>query len=346
MTGTDSSVSDEPQDDASTPDVQEDQNVSISDDTNEHIDAESDMSDPAVEQADEPIEQPAAQPTSLATKRRGQFMDMKHPSADMKSATSAQSESLPSRVGVTLSPLSARQSSDDSLSASPSEVADDAEPTSLESSEDIDTQLDSISNDSRDRTSEYGDDLLDDDDAPTSPFLPDAKVDKRPLGSTSTADDTMSEIQADNERPLEVTAPATVSTQLPKELDSSVLEVEADTTAEEQASQDHDNDYSDDNETTAQPDTDGGLEHGESDDEKKSDGFAAPTSIPPQYSVKEDKVDEAEPQTSLYDDAADHPALVESKKSSHWIIAIVIFLMLLLGAAGGAALYLYQTGTL
>ncbi|HTK39519.1 MAG TPA: hypothetical protein VL362_01505 [Patescibacteria group bacterium] len=282
--------------------------------------------------------------TPLATKRRGQFMDMKHPSADMKTGSVA--SATPSRQGVTLAPLS-------QLAVTPSESTDSFEQASV-SNEAVDvSHLDGVDTTMPESAPEQTEDdtnVLDDNEsAPTSPFLPDAKVEKRPLGAPFGLEDT-----AEESEDVSASAPDTASDSttsdastnqaaLPQELHPSVLEVEADTTADtqDQAAS-----------TPAATDTEStkAVEATPAVEDKtpvSSSAHTGPTSIPPQYTTKKqsDDSDDA-PQTSLYDNAVEHPALSEHKKPSHWLVAIIVIIMLLLGAAGGAVLYLYQTGAL
>lgn len=309
--------------------------------------------------SNEPSEDSSAMTQPLANKRRGQFMDMKHPSADMKTST-APAPITPSRVGVTLSPLSSdvkpdieKASDADSPNTkqdAPTDTSEDADL--IHSNEVSDTASDQTEHATADEPTPATDVATEDTEPmTTSPFLPDAKVEKRPLGTPIHDDEQVNdELDADksseNEQDAadqtdEAIEPAQTPSSLPKELHSSVLEVEADTTVDEaptQATED-----SDEKEQTRNIVADTASEVAP----HESKEFAGPSSIPPQYNVKDDQSDsdENEPQTSMYDSAADHPALAEHKKSSHWVVAIVIFLMLLLGAAGGAGLYLYQTGS-
>lgn len=106
------------------------------------------------------VDDSSASLASPATKRSGRFMDVMHPSSDMRTAA----VSAPSREGVALSPLSTE--------------ADQTPPT-IEMIDEVDTS-DSLAQafDSLDATMPL-----------QSPFLPDAQVDKRPLGGTPPAAD-------------------------------------------------------------------------------------------------------------------------------------------------------------
>lgn len=308
-------------------------------------------------------------PAPLATKRRGQFMDMKHSSADMRTAPTPMAAKPMSRVGTTLAPISSVVTHEEAPTEEPvaapkhSITEEDAkkEATPLLDAPD---PVDAIT-----ATSEVNDDDTDgelpplekEDTAPVSPFLPDAKVEKRPLGTPEpVVAESSDDEQSSNDAPAPVgatmthgvaleapasaepIAPATIRTTLPKELHSSVLEVEADTTAAGESE--------DDAETAAEstPETKDVVASVDSaTPEAKTDATvsAAAASIPPQYTAKK-PAEDAEPQASMYDNAVDHPALAQPKKTSHWAVVIIIIILVLLGALGGAALYLYQTGAL
>lgn len=308
-------------------------------------------------------------PAPLATKRRGQFMDMKHSSADMRTAPTPMAAKPMSRVGTTLAPISSVATPEEVPTEEPiaaakySSAEEDAEKEEMPLL-DAPDPVDAIT-----ATSEVNDDDTDgelptlekEDAAPVSPFLPNAKVEKRPLGSPEPAVvESSDDEQPSNDAPAPVgatmthgvaletpasaepIAPATIRTTLPKELHSSVLEVEADTTAAGE---------SEDNAETpveSTPETKDAVAPGDSaTPEAKTDAAvpAAAASIPPQYTAKK-PVEDAEPQASMYDNAVDHPALAQPKKISHWAVVIIIIILVLLGALGGAALYLYQTGAL
>ncbi|NCU39046.1 hypothetical protein EOL96_08495, partial [Candidatus Saccharibacteria bacterium] len=202
-------------------------------------------------------EESTAPRPSLANKRRGQFMDMKHASADMRAVPTAVKPM--SRIGASLAPISSITKSDDDTEQKEST---ESRPTFTESPRDNHSDSSQPQEDDTlllPASYEYENDVEkasgvrdEDDDKPTSPFLSDAKVEKRPLGApsplindnetvdSSNQDDQDADAPAE-ERPLthgtelsvssESIAPAASPSKLPKELHSSVLEVEADTTA-------------------------------------------------------------------------------------------------------------------
>lgn len=133
-------------------------------------------------------EAPAPATPALAVKRRGQFMDMIHPSSDMKSAP------RPVRregIGIAPAPVAAPVPE---VSAPTAEVIDDTAPAPL-----------------------------------TSPFLPGARPEKRPLGGPAPVDVPAVENAADTtvEDQVPATAAVDVSQVLPEELGNDILAVEA-----------------------------------------------------------------------------------------------------------------------
>jgi hypothetical protein len=326
-------------------------------------------------------EESTAPRPSLANKRRGQFMDMKHASADMRAVPAAAKPM--SRIGASLRPISSTagpegeqekkelttpQAPVDNVASD--ELAGDLESTA--SAADTSDTLLLLTGDDNDISTENDSEVRDEDnDTPTSPFLSGTKVEKRPLGMptpVTNEDESIDSATQDNPdtdassqgRPLthgtelsvssESIAPAASPTKLPEELHSSVLEVEADTTAVDDKSgvEESQNQADGEQEFDTPPKTAEIKDSEASDDTEQSAEKHAPTSIPPQYKAK--KADDAamaqEPQVSMYDTAVDHPTLAQPKKTSHWAIVIVIIILVLLGALAGAALYLYQTGTL
>jgi hypothetical protein len=142
---------------------------------------------------EEQVPQPAVPAPSLAVKRRGQFMDMIHPSSDMKQTSRAVR-----REGVVIAaPAEARP-----YAADPT-----AEATVVDSSKETiaDTPTGSMV------------------EPLSSPFLSDAKPEKRPLGGIPTPTEPVAETEA-----VEDQVPATPDTQvLPEELTGDILAVEA-----------------------------------------------------------------------------------------------------------------------
>lgn len=140
---------------------------------------------------------------SLAVKRRGQFMDMIHPSSNMKTAPRA-----PKREGITIAPASAPAPEPAVATTPPEDI-----PAPIE-----------------EPTPPVADDIA----APAplvSPFLPDAKPEKRPLGSplVSQPIDQPPEAVADtDDTDIDKQIPLEVNQQiLPEELQTDILAVES-----------------------------------------------------------------------------------------------------------------------
>ena len=177
----------------------------------------------------------------LATKRRGQFMDMKHSSAAMKPVNPQNSGAGLPRRGINLSPLSKKSSLDsqtesvapeptvEKVSMSSSDLDDLNRTIDQNLSPDHEPAVVAKSDDSQTSSSKQYDVEI------GSPFLADAKVQKRPLGltrsqnqdvtnqsdsqSTTNSEDNTDEIESE---------PGASS--LPQELHDQVMQIESDTT--------------------------------------------------------------------------------------------------------------------
>jgi cobalamin biosynthesis Mg chelatase CobN len=185
----------------------------------------------------------------------------------------------------------------------------------------------------------------------TSPFLPDAKVEKRPLGGNTleetedtgelsrapaaieedvkkTVDDPNNQLPAD---------PSEVNVELPEELHADLMAVEADTThaevkraheAEPEAIVPQEKEEST-TPTEAKP---------EVKPVEESPVAAGPTSIPQQY--REEPSTGDHDNGSIYDTDTYHQPLAHPvQKKSGWMWVVGIVGILLLGAAAGATLY-------
>lgn len=175
----------------------------------------------------------------LATKRRGQFMDVIRPS----SSTAAKPTNLGRHQGVTLAPV-----------ASTSAVETPATPDTSESTVE-DTTVTNVATESK---SEWPDpiDLAGEDkestgpsdtsaaessteaaDAPLeSPFLPDAKPEKRPLGGLQPDTDAVAPLVDESEKSAsdstsEQVTPPTPAMPLPEELHTNLVAIESESTA-------------------------------------------------------------------------------------------------------------------
>jgi hypothetical protein len=305
--------------------------------------------------------------TSLPSRRGGRFMDVVHPSSDMKKSEPAR----PSRQGITIAP---RPTFDAAKTAAPTstEKATDGEekekliqatsapvpealiedhvsaqsdwPDPLDVAgyqHDHDTSSENAAPDAKTPEAHESPSLLTQKpaDVPlTSPFLPDAKVEKRPLGGAdlpevsepeepdriSVGNAGMSKTKDDPNDQLPA-LPKDVEPVLPEELHSDLVEVESDTT------------------TSGIPKTEGMTPTGLPpeppivDEKPVSTG---PTSIPQQY--QEEPTSGDKDSGAIYDTNTYHQPLAHpGKKKSGWLWVVWIVIILLIGAGAGAALYFF-----
>lgn len=304
--------------------------------------------------------------TSPAARRSGRFMDVVDPSSDMKTATMLDRMS---RVGTTVTAPIVEPSTSEEETSSISETSVVGEPA-LSSDNDMSapsswpdpidfnaTKEVPMANDEEltpdevtaepltpvEGSSEDSEAVSDSDDLATplqSPFLSDAKVEKRPLGAFAQTSDDMSADTA-REQPesvepvrdgvdtatsvepdpqvVEATPPAV----LPDELQGDIVAIEADTTPSnvvpESAAVASPTPYS----QPVVPVTNTG-----------------PTSIKQQYTE--------EPSTTPSEHAAiyDSPAYTQplahpAKKKSGWLVVLLVVILVIIGAGGGAALYFF-----
>jgi hypothetical protein len=340
-----------------------------------------------------PVSTPApARSPSLATRRGGRFMDVVHPSSDMKGPTKPV---LPaSRQGVTIEPadkLLPEQSDDQSdvsnrqitpeyadqtQSASPKESVEVNSATSSPSEHDspkndwpdpldmsgyaaesnTNTTTEAVEEvvvtaETHDVSSVEDDDALftvdnleDEDMQPlNSPFIADAKVEKRPLGGAPAeeldhapvlgvlAEDATSVTDPADQLPA---TPHEVEPQLPPELQSDLMAIETDgsTSATDVATP----------EVNTAPVAvvveEAPVPVIESKASVEPVVSTGPTSIPQQYHEEPSTSDE--PNGSIYDTASYHQPLAHpAKTKSGWLWVIWILLLLIVGGGGAVALY-------
>lgn len=281
---------------------------------------------------DAPVPSSVGTTQPLAARRSaGRFMDVVHPSSDMRVTVPPRETS---RVGATIAAPAA-------VAAMPTPTAPTTMPDPLDfggssAPADDGTDIAQIADD-------INKSLAGDTQAPLeSPFLSDAKVEKRPLGafSASSASAAMaSELAGDTElaekpaeevpavdekvdekKDEEAESPAATDTPLPAELQDDLLSIEA-------------------SEETAAP--------------KPVEPFAAgaaaatasetpigPTSITQQYTESASTGDQ--PAGNVFDtEAYKKPLAHPKKKKSGWLLVLWILLLLVVGAGAGAAVYFY-----
>lgn len=249
-----------------------------------------------------PAPAPAAA-TATPSKRSGRFMDVVHPSSDMKSAEMSK-------------PAAAKVSHEAATIETTSKVETPAIadiPDSTEGNLPDDTEP----------VIELSDDVVEA-EPQSSPFLPDAKVEKRPLGGTGEIkideldelepdhkkDDEFSKMDAMNEPARSLTE---VTEHIPEEFEDELIAVEKGSTDEETAK----------------------------DETKKSDSHGGSTSIPKQYKEKESTGDHTN--GSIYDTKHYHkPVAQAEEKSSGWLWFIVVLILIIIGGGLGAAVYFFD----
>jgi len=277
----------------------------------------------------EPTPGPAA--PSLAVRRRsGRFMDVVHPSSDMRSSSNG--SSVPAR------PVVEESRSDVAEVEEPT-----AEPVPAPSAFQWPDPLDLV--ESKEETEEVietpeeeasVEDTTDDASQPLeSPFLMGAKVEKRPLGGTPPLD-----YNGPFGQPVDASVEENSSTELIEDEsdDSDIEKLEAELTGEVE-------EKAEEVETTEPTPVEETTERVE---ESKTEEVAAtpvqqtegPTSITQQY--KEQSSEEAQPSGAIYDTEAYHQPLAHPvKKKSGILVVVWILALILVGGGIGAAVYFY-----
>ncbi|HEX7483908.1 MAG TPA: hypothetical protein VF281_02020 [Candidatus Saccharimonadales bacterium] len=327
-----------------------------------------------------------AAPAPLATRRSGRFMDVVHPSSDMKNVP----KPTASRQGATIEPAAKNfepttapvkevediptpdHSETESVSVvdnqSPSHQQNEwpdplemsgyqpeADTTSeSEKTEQVATMPTEESDDEDDTVFSL-DDLEDTTPEPlTSPFITDAKVEKRPLGgptsdvvpepvvSTAAAenDDTITNDDPNDQLPATA---ADVAPILPPELqkDLMAIETDGDTSAHE----------AEPTPEVTPTESESKAEVSAPEEEKKQPEVekpaseipvpTGPTSIPQQY--KEEPSTSDQTNGGIYDTNNYHQPLAHPvKKKSGWLWIVWIVLLLIIGGGGAAVLYLFH----
>jgi hypothetical protein len=322
-----------------------------------------------------------------AARRGGRFMDVVHPSADMKKPDSPRPVS---RSAATIEPLNAsaqkiadvvpqKKEAEEKVApvTAPVEMpTPEPEKTVIPEPAAVPSEEPKISEEPSESSSSTSDwpDPLDvavpeeakkeevtspevvveetpDTLAPlTSPFLPDAKVEKRPLGGIAPEEDDLP-VEEPSPAPAAETDevkktvndpndqlpadPTEVEAHLPEELRGDVMAIEADTTHADmkQVAEKMPEIVPSAAKPVAAP-----TAVKPADEEPATSG---PTSIPQQYR-EEPSTGDAD-SGSIYDTDSYHQPLAHpAKKKSEWMWVIWIVAVLLLGAAAGAAIFLLK----
>ncbi len=289
----------------------------------------------------------------LAVKRRGQFMDVFHPSSDMKSSAA------PKREGVTLQPTSPFVSSEPAVApdqepmsnepttpsvvdivTSPSAEADKTEssqtdepdehswPDPIDLANESEATHDSLKKDANESTTKDADAVPEDvvkevaapevEQSSSSPFITDAKVEKRPLGTAASFPESVATPDVSQPAPEPV-----ASTPLPEELTTDVMALESSST-------------SSDVETAPEK-----TPLGEKEVQPEQKHSTVPGSIPQQYTEQASTNNVSN--TAIYDTSTHQPLENGLKKSSPMKWVILALVLLIVGALAGAAYFYFKT---
>jgi hypothetical protein len=257
---------------------------------------------PTLNPADQLHAAPVAPP--LAQRRSsGRFMDVVHPSSDMRT-----------------SPVPPRPTVHTEMTITPPSSATLAPEPAMEPKEPVVVSPDLI-----DVPTPLTEEV---EDAPSpleSPFLSDAKVEKRPLGAFST------------ETPTPVPVPVTPQPEAPK---PEIVEEAADKT-----------DHPMEKDTPLPAELQDNLLSIEANEDTASKKDATPdpiptiafptaaTSIPTQYAEQPSTGDQ--PTGAVFNTEAYKKPMAHPKKKSGWLVVLWIFLLLIVGAGVGAAIYFF-----
>lgn len=299
---------------------------------------------------------PTASSTPPAARRGGRFMDVVHPSSDMKPETGR--PAAVSRQGVTIAPSTSTTVPEEPIGvpeAQPPKVVEQAplpaaEPTHMASEwpdpldvagfkhepevkPKVETEQPKPDNVSKDEEV-----------APlTSPFLPDTKVEKRPLGGPVIVGDSIEpmgspglgkqDLSVDDPSDQLPAAPDKVAVQMPEELQENLVAIESGAASKELPTDISSAD------TKPEPAEEPAPAPTPAPQQKEENSPpVGPVSIPQQYR-EEPNTGEAE-NGSIYDTDTYHQPLAHpGKKKSGWLWVVWIILILLVGAGAGAALY-------
>ncbi|MEO5948861.1 MAG: hypothetical protein ABIP74_00475 [Candidatus Saccharimonas sp.] len=279
---------------------------------------------------------------SPAVRRRGQFMDVMHPSANMR-PTSAPIKGH----GLTIVPptMAAATTPDMELVSPPADTPLESiapleiVPTPL--SEDVTQEnSDDTSSPTESESSNALNELVISEDTLSSPFLPDAKVEKRPLGSSAplvdqeasavdsdsipSVENSTEQTVAEPEKAEEVrTEVPLVSAPLPDELKEDVVAVEANEVVHGEAST-SDVSTQEVPSATAVPTAGGNIV--QQYEEQPSTG---------------DLTNGAIFDTSTYHQALDTQPAKKKSRALMWVLWIVV--LLIVGATAGAAWFYFTT---
>ena len=296
--------------------------------------------------------QPAIKP------RRGRFMDMINPSSPEKAEETLMSPSQrASRQARMLKPRSGTLIADIVKKSNHPKDKPSAESTAADqstSSSDMPDPLDMTTHEhtltptvstltSKDSATATSSDNAGSTGNNFSAFLPNAKVEKRPLGQPASLAESPDVSEPEKPIEAEVRSPETADVGAPAEYDTQLVAIEsgntgeiavADDTSDHQAEVPADDSDSDDAPTTVTqevaPTT---VTH------TKESHLAGPASIAQQYQEQPSSGDQSS--GAIFDTASYHQPLSHpAKKASGWLWVVLIIFVIMLGVGGGAFIYL------
>lgn len=247
---------------------------------------------------------PAAAQSLAGQRSSGRFMDVIHPSTDMRPTTTSTQNTVSTPVGPISSPVTPQQITEPTPKAP--EIA--YQPVTLPDSQFVDQK------------------------ALETPFISGAKVDKRPLGAFSAESSDMAveitpsgEVVEQKPSPVADQQPTSADsgTPLPEELRGDLLKIESGSSGD-----------------IAVPEQDSEKEPDKlvaPEFEKEPTG---PTSIVQQYKEQKPKTDEKP--GAIYDTSVYHkPLAPDGKKKSNLLWIVWIILLIIFGVGAGAIAYFY-----
>ena len=305
---------------------------------------------PVISQIDTPSTPPVLPPKPLAGRRTGgQFMDVVHPSSDMRKTTIVRPERapIPSMASFNKPPASASTPVIDKPALTsfdnapePVEINKPTE-TTTDTNQFEDADIEKLNSEINQELGQVGNDV------PDSPFLSGAKVEKRPLGAFS--DDQATTTGGEPEKkPTEgqeilhhdMTKP-NLKTPLPAELQDDLLKVESDSVSlsdtpvvvPEEVTET--TDYS----VEVKPEVEASATV-QSQPAAIDEHPTGPTSIVQQYKEQPSSGDQSS--GAIYDTDSYHKTLVKPhNKKSGWMWVLWTAVIIVIGAAAGAAIFIW-----
>ncbi len=305
-----------------------------------------------------PVAAPVVGTPPPAARRGGRFMDVVHPSSDMKTSLNSSSKPV-SRQGVTIAPMTP-SFQPEPIAPTPQQVDEmpvvdesqswpdpldmagyNREPDTATTAAESDTPaFIPVAPELRAEEPTVAEEPValltevsepDEEQPLSTPFLSDAKVEKRPLGTNSTeeldralsASVVTTESDTPNVEDQLSAMPEPTAATLPAELQTDVLSIESDVPME--AADDADSVPRESNNTISTA---------------EAAPSVGPTSIQQQYKEQPSTGDQTT--GGIYDtDSYRQPLAHPAKKKSGWMWVIWVVVLLILGGAGGAVAYLY-----